>query len=496
MPTVCPQCEAEIPADAPAGVCPRCLVGAGFDSATGNPSSAGTASGRPAFVPPLPEELAEYFPELELLNTVGSGGMGAVYRARQLRLDRIVALKIMPSEFGQDPTFAERFAREAQAMARLSHPNIVLVFDFGEANGMPYLVMEFVDGVDLRNAIQSGKVQPEQAVKIIPQICDALQYAHDIGIVHRDIKPENVLLDNTGRVKIADFGLAKLLGTDGAKFTLTGSRQVMGTPHYMAPEQMDHPNQVDHRADIYALGVVFYELLTGELPRGRFAPPSQKAAVDARLDQVVNKTLESEPDRRYQTAGELKTDVDALRHDALYLSSSHTTFKQVCADGWQDILASRKGLSQMSGQIVALGLCKWLAFAVHVFCFYQLVQVVRVDQETKSLGWWMTKSHRNGAPLEFINAPALPLVWFAAGVSAYFLYWRIRKTETGSSGGFHYPLRYTVTWVLTIAYGVGVVLDSAESFIPSSTVLVVLFLLLGIVHQLWNRNVVAWKSPK
>src|SRR5262249_10626203 len=144
-----------------------------------------------------------------------------------------------------------------------------------------------VDGVNLRHVLREGRLKPEEALKIVPQICEALQYAHEQGGVHRDIKPENILVDKRGPVKIADFGLAKLLGQKAAASGLTGSRQVMGTPHYMAPEQMERPLEVDHRADIYSLGVVFYEMLTGELPLGRFAPPSQRVEVDVRLDEVV-----------------------------------------------------------------------------------------------------------------------------------------------------------------------------------------------------------------
>ena len=235
--------------------------------------------------------------------------MGAVYRARQKTLDRIVALKVLPPEVGRDPAFAERFTREARALARLTHPNIVMVFDFGETNGYFYFLMEYVDGVNLRQSLQAHRLSPEQALAIVPQICEALQYAHDEGIVHRDIKPENVLLDKRGHVKIADFGLAKLLGRPGGTLNLTGTGQVMGTPHYMAPEQLEKPLEVDHRADIYSLGVVFYELLTGELPLGRFAPPSRKSNVSADLDQVVLKTLEKEPNQRYQQASEVKTAV-------------------------------------------------------------------------------------------------------------------------------------------------------------------------------------------
>jgi serine/threonine protein kinase len=172
--------------------------------------------------------------------------------------------------------------------------------------------MEFVEGTDLRRVILSGKQSAKEALAIVPQICDALNYAHEEGVVHRDIKPENILMDKKGTVKIADFGLAKLLGQPANMFTLTQAGQKMGTPHYMAPEQIEHPGQVDHRADIYSLGVVFYEMLTGELPLGKFAPPSQKVKVDVRLDNVVLRSLEKEPERRYQHASEVKTDINVI----------------------------------------------------------------------------------------------------------------------------------------------------------------------------------------
>jgi hypothetical protein len=211
-----------------------------------------------------------------------------------------------------DSGFADRFTREARALARLSHPNIVTVHEFGQAGGLHYFVMEYVEGLNLRQLEQAGKLTPREAMKIIPQICDALQFAHDEGIVHRDIKPENVMLDRKGRVKIADFGLAKILGIEPEGTRLTGAKDVMGTPHYMAPEQIEHPQEVDHRADIYSLGVVFYEMLTGELPLGKFAPPSRKVQVDVRLDEVVLHALEKEPELRYQQASQVKSDVETI----------------------------------------------------------------------------------------------------------------------------------------------------------------------------------------
>ncbi len=314
---LCPSCGAEVPVGSPADQCPKCLLKEGFRSdASAEHSLASTAPSPAAtgFEPPPIDDLAPLFPQLELLDLLGKGGMGAVYKARQRGLDRLVAVKILPPEVGRDPAFAERFTREARAMARLSHPHIVAIHDFGQTNGQFYFVMEYVDGANLRQVIRNRQLTPPEALAVVPQICDALQYAHDEGIVHRDIKPENILIDTRGRVKIADFGLSKLLCEDHPDVSLTGTHQVMGTLRYMAPEQLQGTKAVDHRADIYSLGVVFYELLTGQIPMGRFDPPSKKVQVDVRLDEVVLRALEQEPHKRYQHASEVKTDVEAVRN--------------------------------------------------------------------------------------------------------------------------------------------------------------------------------------
>ncbi len=306
----CPKCGAPLPPDAPEGLCPRCLLQMNLGAPTQFPGTAAasfTTSTPPP--PPAPEDIAKHFPQLEILECLGRGGMGVVYKARQPRLNRLVALKILAPGRQQDPQFADRFLREAQALARLSHPNIVTVYDFGESDGLYYLLMEYVDGVTLRGLLHGTKLEPVQALAIVPRICEALQYAHEQGVVHRDIKPENVLIDKQGRVKIADFGIARMLGVEGLP-AHTRDRYVIGTPYYMAPEQVEKPLEVDHRADIYSLGVVFYEMLTGELPLGRFALPSQKVSVDVRLDDIVLRTLEKEPQRRYQHASEVRTDVE------------------------------------------------------------------------------------------------------------------------------------------------------------------------------------------
>src|ERR1017187_3469449 len=313
----CERCGAPLAADAPEGLCPRCLMALNLATQTEAPGAEVGPGGtqriapKPEPAPPL-EDIARQFPQLEVLECLGRGGMGVVYKARQPRLNRFVALKILAREKEKDPRFAERFTREAQALARLNHPNIVTVYDFGETNGLYYLLMEFVDGMNLRQLLQSRKLAPEEALVIVPSICEALQYAHQLGIVHRDIKPENILLDKQGRVKIADYGIAKLLYADGRVESLTGEQGVVGTPHYMAPEQVEKPSVVDHRVDIFSLGVVFYEMLTGELPLGKFAPPSRMVKMDVRLDEVVLHALEKELELRYQQASQVKTDVETI----------------------------------------------------------------------------------------------------------------------------------------------------------------------------------------
>src|ERR1700722_7290462 len=230
----CPQCGAPLPAVAPAGLCPNCLMALNLQTDTAFTGDS------PSVQPPLPpEQIAPHFPQLEILACLGRGGMGVVYKARQKTLNRIVALKLLAPERVGDANFAARFAREAQALAALNHPNIVTIYDFGQAGGFYYLLMEFVDGVNLRQAMSAGRFTPEQALAIVPPVCEALQYAHEHGIVHRDIKPENLLVDKEGRVKIADFGIAKMLHAAGSDSGFTDS-QPAGTPQYMAPEQSEH----------------------------------------------------------------------------------------------------------------------------------------------------------------------------------------------------------------------------------------------------------------
>lgn len=295
---ICPTCQSQIPDHAPGGFCPVCLL-RDAEEPTAMPHDSPTLS-----------EVAAAFPKLEILKLIGHGGMGFVYQARQPELDRTVALKLLSPALRRDPAFEERFAREARVLGKLKHPNIVTLYEHGESGGFFYLLMEYIDGVNLRQAMSAGRFTPEQALAIVPAICDALQSAHAEGVWHRDIKPENILLDRDGRVKIADFGIARILGDSERNFTLTRTGGQLGSVAYMAPEQHERPHSVDHRADIYSLGVVIYEMLTGELPLGRFPLPSQRAEVNSRIDEIVMRTLEKERELRQQSAREVKTEVE------------------------------------------------------------------------------------------------------------------------------------------------------------------------------------------
>lgn len=374
-PTTCPRCGAAIPpGGSPGGLCPRCLLQAGMESkgsaADVVHTGASDSSRKP---PPTREELAQHFPQLEIGELLGQGGMGAVFRARQKGLDRDVALKVLTVDVGADPSFAERFGREAKTLARLAHSSIVHVYDVGRAGPWCYLVMELVEGVNLRQMLRAKTVGPREAMSIVAQMCDALQYAHDEGVVHRDIKPENVLVGRKGAVKILDFGLAKLLRRGGPD-PLTKTQQVMGTPYYMAPEQWERPLEVDHRADIYSLGVVFYELLTGELPVGRFAAPSKKVEIDVRLDDVVVKTLEKEPELRYQHVSLVKTDIDRIAAGPPVMSHAR-------AGGGAGAPAARK--RRVWPWLVAAGVLLLLApFAIALALAFRFRHSVLEERET------------------------------------------------------------------------------------------------------------------
>jgi serine/threonine protein kinase len=404
------------------------------------------------FVPPSVAEIAKLFPQLEVLEFVGKGGMGAVYKARQPALDRLVALKILPPAAASDPGFAERFNREARALARLNHPNIVAVHDFGQVGALHYLVMEFVDGGNLRQIESAGRLAPEQALAIVPQICEALQFAHNEGIVHRDIKPENILLDKKGRVKITDFGIAKLLGGTAAETRLTGARDVVGTPHYMAPEQIEKPQSVDHRADIYSLGVVFYEMLTGELPLGKFVPPSRKVQVDVRLDEVVLQALEKEPELRYQQASQVKTAVETITKSEGPSPKPEDSWANPAAEALEREILARD-------YVLDVGNCLRRGWALVRSDFWPVVGTAALVLVLLSAASSLGEVSRSVGHLS-INTSVFGILLGGPLMGGLYLYFlkKIRgervRIETAFSGFsnslLHLVLASFVTWVLTV----------------------------------------------
>jgi serine/threonine protein kinase len=307
----CSECGSGVPTDARLlGLCPRCLMRSALVG--GGIGDGALRGGLRDFDPPDAGDLGGLLVGLDIIELIGRGGMGFVYKARQRSLDRLVAVKLFPREAYADPSFAERFANEARILANLSHPNIVAAYEFGESSRYCHLVMELISGQSLRERIERGPMPQGEAVDIARQVCDALEYAHGRGVIHRDIKPENILLEDRGgggvRVRVADFGLAKLVQRRPTDFSITAPNRLMGTPDYMAPEQRQKPNEVDARADVYALGVVLYEMLTGQLPLGRFAPP----AADARLNRIVLRCLETLPQNRYGGVAEVRAELERL----------------------------------------------------------------------------------------------------------------------------------------------------------------------------------------
>ncbi|MEQ1749972.1 MAG: serine/threonine-protein kinase, partial [Prosthecobacter sp.] len=249
---------------------------------------------------PSLRELADLLPQYEMHDIIGVGGMGAVYKARQAALDRWVAIKVLPIAAAESDEATQRFIKEARSMAKLVHPHIVAVFDFGQTHARHlFLVMEYVEGQDLHLRTRASEITPQRAREVIAQLCDALQFAHDRGVAHRDIKPANILITNDWKVKVADFGLARDLTAQP-----NADEPEYGTPDYTAPERLIVGAVVDHRADIYSLGVVIHEMLTGKTPTAA-GKDASKGLPDG-FAGVISKCLMSDPDERYQKATEVK----------------------------------------------------------------------------------------------------------------------------------------------------------------------------------------------
>ncbi|MGB2403022.1 MAG: serine/threonine-protein kinase [Akkermansiaceae bacterium] len=278
-----------------------------------------------SFTPPELDEIAALLPQFEILSFIAKGGMGAVYRAKQKSLDREVAIKILPRSFGEDEIFRSSFEAEAKSMAKLNHPNLTGIYDFGQIDGMLYIVMEMVHGGSLYHASYGKKIDPAEAGRIISEICNGLDNAHQQGILHRDIKPANILLDDKLSPKISDFGLARPVGDHEAD-------TAYGTPGYTAPEVVHNPSAVDESTDLYSVGAMLYELLTGKLPERPYMPAATLVDCDPRFDDIVRKAMNGDPILRFRTA---KSMAEAIEYIINEKKSASNNSKLITATGTQ-----------------------------------------------------------------------------------------------------------------------------------------------------------------
>jgi serine/threonine-protein kinase len=270
---------------------------------------------------------AQQIPGYKIIGKVGAGAMAVVYKAKQISLNRTVAIKVLPRRFSENPEYVQRFYKEGQAAGKLNHPNIVQAIDVGEAGGYHYFVMEFVEGKTIADDINAGKVSGErEAVEIIIQVCHALQHAHAHGLVHRDVKPKNIMINAQGVVKLADMGLAR--ETTDIEAAQSEEGKAYGTPYYIAPEQIRGKIDIDGRADIYGLGATFYNMVTGRVPftgddsaeimkkhlKEKLIPPDHiNTSLSAGVSEVIEIMMAKHREDRYSNVDELLTDLEALR---------------------------------------------------------------------------------------------------------------------------------------------------------------------------------------
>ncbi len=269
---------------------------------------------------------AQQIPGFQILSKIGQGAMAVVFKAKQLSLDRIVAIKVLPKRLSENPEFVERFYREGRAAARLNHPHIVQAYDVGESGGYHYFVMEFIDGQTVYDLLTNGRRVPEaEALRIILQSAKALEHAHAQDLIHRDVKPKNLMLNKAGEVKLADMGLAREVG-DYVTATAEAGR-AYGTPYYISPEQIRGEINIDARADIYGLGATFYHLVTGKVPfdgstpsavmhkhlKDPLLPPDHvNPSLTSGIGEIIEVMMAKSPDDRYTSATELISDLEAV----------------------------------------------------------------------------------------------------------------------------------------------------------------------------------------
>ncbi len=266
---------------------------------------------------PEPEELNPYFPHLQVVSRLGVGGMGVVYQALQMSLGRNVALKILPPSMTENEAMVKRFNKEAKILAQIQHRNVVSVFDYGDVAGTPYFIMEYVYGHTVYDLMCAGLIDLNGVISIIASVASGLKHIHAKGVAHHDINPNNVMVSSEGVVKLLDFGLASMVGPGSG---VTAKR--MGTQGYAAPERYLEPDTVDHRADLYSLGVLFYHLLTAKLPVGSFARPSEISVAEPKWDELILRCLEERPERRYQDAESFLVDMQRIYHNRRPVSTS------------------------------------------------------------------------------------------------------------------------------------------------------------------------------
>ncbi len=262
----------------------------------------------PQFTPLSVQELQPFFPEFTIISFIAAGGMGAVYQAEEKPSGNPVAIKILPREMTSDPGYNQQFKDEAAIMAKMKHPNLVDFYEIGEVDGMLYILMELVEGKSLHHSAHGEKIEPETAIRVALGVAEGVKSIHDSGMIHRDIKPANILLDQTAFPKLCDFGLAHETGESEE------GKVIFGTPGYTAPEVLNNPHAIDERSDIYSIGAIFYELLTGCLPDSLYIPPSQKfKQLNPIFDPVLKKALARDPDLRYPHMKAFITDLSKIQ---------------------------------------------------------------------------------------------------------------------------------------------------------------------------------------